>query len=311
MDTTKITLGAIGVLLITLTLISLRTCRTQGEVDAATTGATLMGYVKGIEGNSPNDRRLYIKSKLKEFDIPFSVIPFDTILYRSNGKGDTIRGENIIVTMGSGKRKIVVGAHCDAVPGSPGANDNGGGVAVILELVRGMRDATLNHTFDFCFFDQEEAGLLGSAVYVRQRDQSYKHLAMINLDVEGTGDEIYVGPVGGGDDDLVMKYIHEARDKTKYFYEEHEIYPGSDHESFANAGLENISLSVVVKGDVEKLVRWIKSGYRKIEKPEEMPEVLSVMHTPRDKSDAMSPDALNISYVFTKTTLLLLDREEP
>ncbi|HEV8539194.1 MAG TPA: M28 family metallopeptidase [Bacteroidota bacterium] len=311
MDTTKIAIGAIIVLSITLLIISFRSCRTQAETDAAATGATLMGFVKGIEGNAPAERRLYIKTKLKEFDVPFALMPFDTVLLRSNGRADTIRGENIVVTIGNRNRKIVVGAHCDAVPGSPGANDNGGGVAVVLELIRTVKDMPLNHSIDFCFFDQEESGLIGSATYVKRRDQSFFHLAMINLDVEGTGDEIYVGPVGGGDDDLLMKYVHEARDKTKYPYVEHEIYPGSDHESFAQARLENISISVVVKGDGEKLAKWVKSGYRKIERPEDMPEVLKVMHSPRDSSEFVSPDALNMSYVFAKTTLLLLDQSEP
>src|SRR5206468_4167848 len=83
-------------------------------------------------------------------------------------------------------------------------------------------------------------------------------------DVEGTGNEIYVGPVGGGDDDLIIKYIHAARDSTGFPYEENEIYPGSDHESFARAHMENISISVVPRGDVEKLVRWTRSGFAPI-----------------------------------------------
>jgi len=310
MSTIKIITGAIIVLAISFIVISMRTCRTQGEIDATATGDVLMSYVKGIEGNSPVGRHLYITNKLKEFDVPFSVMQFDTILMRSNGSNDTLRGENIVVNMGAGKNKIVVGAHCDAVPGAPGANDNGGGVAVVLELIRSLRGASFNHSIDFCFFDQEEKGLIGSAVYVKRRDQTSKHLAMINLDVEGTGEEIYVGPVGGGDDDLIMKYIHEARDKTKYMYQESAYYPDSDHESFGHAKLENISISVVPKGDAEKLSHWVQSGFKRFEKPEDTPEVLKVMHSPRDSSTYVAPDALNMSYVFTKTTLLLLDEGE-
>ncbi len=310
MSATKIITGVIVVLAISFIVISMRTCRTRGEIDATATGDVLMSYVKGIEGNSPVGRRQYITNKLKEFDVPFSVMQFDTILMRSNGRNDTLHGENIIVTMGVGDNKIVVGAHCDAVPQSPGANDNGGGVAVVLELVRSLRGTSFNNSIDFCFFDQEENGLIGSAVYVRLRNPSLKHLAMINLDVEGTGEEIYVGPVGEGDDDLIMKYIHEARDKTKYIYQESAYYPDSDHESFGHAKLENISISVVPKGDAEKLAKWVQSGFKGFEKPEDTPEVLKVMHSPRDSSTYVFPEALNMSYVFTKTTLLLLDEGE-
>ena len=310
MSVTKLVIGAIIVLASTLLLISMHTCQTRGEIEAGATGELLLRYVKGIEGNSPAGRRQYIIGKLKEFGVPFSELPFDTAITHSNGRRDTLRGENIVVTMGAGTSKIVVGAHSDAVPGAPGANDNGGGVAVVLELVRSLRGTRFHHSIDFCFFDHEEDGLIGSAVYVRARNRSNKHLAMINLDVEGTGDEVYVGPVGGGDDDIIMKYIREARDKTKYTYNESAYYPDSDHESFGRAKLENISISIVPKGDADKLSRWTKSGYRPFEKPEDVPEVLNVMHSPRDSSTYVSPDALNMSYVFTKTTLLLLDEGE-
>jgi Peptidase family M28 len=41
---------------------------------------------------------------------------------------------------GSDPEVIVVGAHYDSVPGSPGANDNGSGTAAVLELARLLRD---------------------------------------------------------------------------------------------------------------------------------------------------------------------------
>ena len=42
---------------------------------------------------------------------------------------------------GSRRRAIVIGAHIDSVRGSPGANDNASGVAVMLELARVFADA--------------------------------------------------------------------------------------------------------------------------------------------------------------------------
>ena len=58
---------------------------------------------------------------------------------------------------------VVIGAHYDSVPGSPGANDNATGVAMVLAAARHLaaidcrrRDVT------FVLFDQEEIGLVGS-----------------------------------------------------------------------------------------------------------------------------------------------------
>ena len=301
--------GEVVLVLIVLVIFpSKRFSEEKGDVYES--GATLIAYVRGIEGKLPAGRREFIKERLTEFGVPFTTMPFDTVVSLAQHT-DTVHGENIIVHMGSGSRKIVVGAHCDAVAGAPGANDNGGGVAVVLELIRTMEKFEFHHTVDFCFFDLEEAGLLGSAYYVGHYDRSFAPVAMMNLDLEGTGDRIYAGPVGGGDDDIIMKYLHAARDKTQFPYEENAVYPGSDNESFAEARMENISISVVAEGDVEKLVKWKKNGFRKIENPDDLPVVLRVMHTPEDKSEYMTPEALYMSYRFTKTTLTLLDEGEP
>ncbi len=269
-------------------------------------GKELFDWVRGIEGKSHEGRRDFIKKQLKEMGVEFHTMRFDTTL-RWGERSFDVSGENITVTVGKGTKRVVVGAHCDAVPGSPGANDNGGGVAVVLGLIKHLKGYAWNFTVDFCFFDQEEAGLVGSMFYVQRYHEKKNHLAMINLDVEGTGNEIYVGPVGGGDDNLIMRYVREAREKTKFHYEENEIYPGSDYQSFADAKLENISISVVPKGDVEKLVKWTKTGFKKIENPQDTPEVLKVMHSPHDSSSYMSPYALGMSYEFTKTVLILLN----
>jgi hypothetical protein len=268
------------------------------------TGKELMTYVQGIEGKSPEGRREFIKQQLRTLGVPFRTQPFDTTL-RYGTRSVNVSGENILVRVGRGDRHIVVGAHLDAVPNSPGANDNGGGVAVILGLLKALKDYPWNYSVDFCFFDQEERGLIGSSVYVRQYSEKTKHLAMINLDVAGSGDEVYVGPVGGGDDDVIMKFVEEARKKTGYSVQAREFYPPSDWGPFAAARLENISISVVPKGDVDLLAEAVKNNWQ-IDSTR-VPQVLKVMHTPEDKSIHMSPDALNISFKFTKSLLLLLN----
>ncbi|HWP82981.1 MAG TPA: M28 family peptidase [Bacteroidota bacterium] len=268
------------------------------------TGRELMSYVQGIEGKSPEGRREFIKQQLRRFGVPFRTQSFDTTL--TFGKRSLkVSGENILVRVGSGSRHIIVGAHLDAVPNSPGANDNGGGVAVLLGLIRDLKNSSWNTSVDFCFFDQEEMGLIGSAVYVKHYAERENHLAMINLDVEGMGDEVYVGPVGGGDDEFIMKYVEQAKQKTGYKVQAREFYPPSDWGSFAAAKLENISISVVPKGDVDLLAQAVKDNWQV--DSTRIPVVLKTMHTPEDKSIHMSPDALKISFEFTKALILLLN----
>jgi Zn-dependent M28 family amino/carboxypeptidase len=48
---------------------------------------------------------------------------------------------NLITTVGDGPRHVLVGAHYDSIEGSPGADDNGSGTVVLLELARRLAEA--------------------------------------------------------------------------------------------------------------------------------------------------------------------------
>ena len=79
---------------------------------------------------------------------------------------------------------ILLGAHYDSRQGSPGADDNASGVAVLLEAARLLKDPT-PRTLRLVFFDAEERGLLGSIAYV-QSDRRIKDLrAVVILEMVG------------------------------------------------------------------------------------------------------------------------------
>jgi Zn-dependent M28 family amino/carboxypeptidase len=56
---------------------------------------------------------------------------------------------------------LLLGAHYDSVPGTPGADDNGSAVAVCLECARLVREHGIGSTM-IVLFNREEDGLLGS-----------------------------------------------------------------------------------------------------------------------------------------------------
>jgi hypothetical protein len=263
----------------------------------------MFAYILGIEGRTHLGRNEFIKGQLHKMGIGYVAAPFKKITVV---KKDTtiIEGENIIVRIGEGSKRIVVGAHYDSFIDSPGANDNGSGVAVLLALINHMEGADWNYTVDFCFFDQEEPGSIGAIYYIKQFVVPKLHLAMINLDIEGSGDEIFVGPVGRYNR-LLMRYIYEASKKTGYSLVDRPVYPGSDHDPFRVLQLENIGISVVPKGDADKLVKFVQNGYKA--DSIDMPKVMGVMHTVDDRSNFVSHSSLKMSYEFTKTLLLLLN----
>ena len=86
---------------------------------------------------------------------------------------------------------IVIGAHYDSVFGSPGANDNGTGVAATLALARRFVGRTPQHKMRFVAFVNEEppyflSGEMGSFIYAgRCRARGDKISAMISLETIG------------------------------------------------------------------------------------------------------------------------------
>lgn len=84
---------------------------------------------------------------------------------------------------------ILIGAHYDAVPGSPGADDNASGVAALLELARLLAAEPARYPVRLVAFDLEESGLIGSreyAAYLRQQGQPLR--LMVSLEMLGYRD---------------------------------------------------------------------------------------------------------------------------
>ncbi|MGF1536652.1 MAG: M28 family peptidase [Elainellaceae cyanobacterium] len=102
-------------------------------------------------------------------------------------------GENLILdlpgTSLESTAPILVGAHYDGVPGTPGADDNATGVAVLLELARAWSLQPLPHPVRLVAFDLEEYGLLGSRAYARHLRQNGQTLRlMLSLEMLGYRD---------------------------------------------------------------------------------------------------------------------------
>lgn len=86
---------------------------------------------------------------------------------------------------------LVIGAHYDTVRGSPGADDNASGVAVLLELARLLRERKPDRTIHLVAFANEEmpffaSDAMGSLNYARQLQMNdEKLLGMISLEMLG------------------------------------------------------------------------------------------------------------------------------
>ncbi len=104
-----------------------------------------------------------------------------------------VQSQNVIgIKPGSEPRAgvITVTAHYDsASPGIPGANDNGSGTVVMMELARLWADRVTSSTIQFIAFGAEERGLLGAQYYVNS-PQAESVVLNLNLDMVGQGGKV-------------------------------------------------------------------------------------------------------------------------
>ena len=112
-----------------------------------------------------------------------------------------------VVIAGAKRDAIVIGAHYDSMDGSPGANDNGSGVAAALELALAFRGWRPKHSIRIAFFANEEppyfhSEAMGSKVYADELAAAGEPVrAMFSLETIGyysdkPGSQRYPFPLG-------------------------------------------------------------------------------------------------------------------
>ncbi|MBE9093213.1 M28 family peptidase [Tychonema sp. LEGE 07203] len=140
----------------------------------------LWKHVENLAGEREGERdrafaRDYISQELKNLGFAPELQPFD-------------RGINVFTERKGTDSKagaILVAAHYDTVPKSPGADDNATGVAVVLEVARLLGSRPTPRTLQVAFFDREELGLLGSLAFAGS-DARLKNLqGVVVLDMVG------------------------------------------------------------------------------------------------------------------------------
>lgn len=138
---------------------------------------------------------------------------------------------------------ILLGAHHDTQADSVGADDNGSGVAGLIELARELACYSGRRTVRLISFGAEEQLSVGSAEYVRRhRDEVQRDARFIfNLDSYGSylgWTELYCnGP--GQLQDYVRSYFEAGKLYARF---SDECMPYADHFPFAAAGVPGITM---------------------------------------------------------------------
>lgn len=148
----------------------------------------LKGHVRNIHfDRNPYDRHAELEQAAQYIEKEFLRIGLEVKKDFFQWEGKTY--SNILAEKRgtrSSEEVLIVGAHYDTVQGSPGADDNASGVAVLLELARNMRGVSLGTTVRWVTFALEEYGYAGSLHYAESaRRGKEKILGMISLEMVG------------------------------------------------------------------------------------------------------------------------------
>jgi acetylornithine deacetylase/succinyl-diaminopimelate desuccinylase-like protein len=109
-------------------------------------------------------------------------------------------------------RPVILGAHLDTVIGSPGANDNASGVAVLLEVARALAGTREALTVRFMAYGGEERQPAGGHHFGSLADaEGTRARAMVSVDMIALDAELIVGWMGAGRRRAVRALLRSAR----------------------------------------------------------------------------------------------------
>jgi hypothetical protein len=140
----------------------------------------------------------------------------DRVQLTVNAKTRPARTENVIAEIGPRTGRVAMaGAHLDSVPNGPGIDDNGSGVATLLEVAQTFGPRPPGRV-RLAFWGAEEEGLIGSRRYVRELsdDERREIAAYLNFDMVGSPNAV-PAVYSDGDRRLgrLLRRLHPGRER--------------------------------------------------------------------------------------------------
>jgi hypothetical protein len=211
--------------------------------------STLENHIQTIQDFGPHptgsieleEVKDYLYQQLNEYDLSVDLKPWK---YKFKS------GYNVEATLpciGSSNGIVIICAHYDSVAVSPGADDDGSGVASVLTIAEIMSETECNSTIKFVLFSGEEQGLYGSHKYAEEAYENQENIiGVICLDGVGYADNYLSGHTIKNFADESSDWIVDISRSIIEEYNEYvnlEIlrFPNeriSDHHSFYELGFQ-------------------------------------------------------------------------
>ncbi|MFQ5897248.1 MAG: M28 family metallopeptidase [Candidatus Methylomirabilia bacterium] len=250
-----------------------------------------LDYVRLLEGRSNLDRQKLLGRVLEARGFTVSRHPYATF------EGS---GENFVVEVGRGARTLILVAHHDAVPGSPGANDNGSAIAILLDLLERLAQDPPGHlSVRLLFTGSEEIGYLGARCYVKAAPLDGV-VGVVSLELCGIGDALVIWdavPLWDHSPLLqtfvqTLEALGYRRDQTYHVVGRIPVF-GSDHRAFSGLGVPAVGLTVVPSHEADALRQFVLNPIRTLFRQlVRRPPPFETYHTALDRSSTLDPAAL-------------------
>lgn len=136
---------------------------------------------------------------------------------------------------------VLVTAHADTVSGTPGAYDNAGGVAALLEVAERVARGDLPSRVQLLLTDGEELHLAGSRAFVGRLAEEGRLdnvAGCLNLDGAGRGDVLDVWLAPASLAEHVLPLVDDSRSRFTFPPPE-----SGDHTAFAERGIPAMMLT--------------------------------------------------------------------
>ena len=148
--------------------------------------------------------------------------------------------ENVIaVKDGASDDAIMVTAHYDSAPISPGAGDDLAGIAVMLEVARAIADTPMRNDVVFLFADGEEAGLRGAMAFAERHPLMERIDLVLNMEARGVAGPSTMFETSANAERLIDLYARSASHPVanSLFYEVYRHMPNNtDVTIYKDAG---------------------------------------------------------------------------
>jgi aminopeptidase YwaD len=167
-----------------------------------------------------------------------------TVLLTLRARREPSHACNVVARRGSGASgRLVVCAHIDTKPGTPGALDNAAGVAVLLLLARRLRGWQSETGIELVAFNGEDHYSAGGELRYLGDNEGRLHEVRLALNVDNAG---YVrGPTAwslyGVPDELAAELRETFSTDTGLV--EGPFWPQSDHSVFAQRGVPAVAFT--------------------------------------------------------------------